>query len=239
MSRQKVKNVMSTDVATVHEGAPVKDVVRTLALRDVSAVPVVNRDGRVVGVVSEADLLIKQGTQEIEWSRSLRTWWRARRDLRRTTATVAGQLMTRPAVTVSATATVAGAARLMTEHNVKRLPVVDKDGRLVGIVSRKDVLAVFLRKDEDIRDEIVEYVLGRGLDITPNRATVTVDVHDGEVVLTGQLDLRSQLSLVEELTHQVDGVVDVTTSLTYRQDDTRGRAPGDVTFDFTQPPRVR
>lgn len=239
MSRQKVKNVMSTDVATVHEGTPFKDVVRTLALRDVSAVPVVDRDGCVVGVVSEADLLIKQGTQEIEWSHSLASWWRGRRNLRRTVATTAGQLMSMPAVTVKAGTTVAGAARLMTKHNVKRLPVVDKDGRLVGIVSRKDVLTVFLRKDEDIRAEIVEHIFGHGLGIAVNPATVTVDVHDGEVTLTGQLDLKSQLSLVEDMTHHVDGVVDVTTSLTYRQDDTRGHLPGDLTIDITQPPRVR
>jgi CBS domain-containing protein len=239
MSRQKVRNVMSTDVATVREDTPFKDVVRALALRDVSAVPVVDRDRRVLGVVSEADLLIKQGTQEIEFSPSLLTWWRGRRNLRRSAATTAGQLMTKPAVTASDNTTVAGAARLMTQHNVKRLPVVDTDGKLVGIVSRKDILTVFLRKDEDIRHEIIKWVFENGIGIAVNPATVTVDVHDGEVTLTGQLDLKSQIPLVEDMTRHVDGVVDVTISMVYRHDDTRLQHPHSLPIDYTQPPRVR
>jgi CBS domain-containing protein len=239
MSRKKVKNVMSTDVATVRKGTPFKDVARLLAQRDVSALPVVDRDGHVLGVVSEADLLVKQGTQEIEFTHSLLTWWRGRHNLRRATATTAGQLMTSPAVTVDTNSSVAGAARLLTAHNIKRLPVVDDDGKLVGIVSRKDLLTVFLRTDEDIRADIVEHVFEHGIGIAVNPASVTVDVHDGEVTLTGQLDLRSQLSLVEDMTHHIDGVVDVTASMTYRHDDTRGHLPEAMTIDITQPPRVR
>lgn len=239
MSHQKVKNVMSTDVATVREDTPFKDVVRALAQRDVSAVPVIDRENHVLGVVSEADLLIKQGTQEIEFTRSLANWWRSRRDIRRTAATTATQLMTKPAITVPDNTTVAGAARLMTQHNVKRLPVVDTDGKLVGIVSRKDVLTVFLRRDEDIRADIVERVFEHGIGIAVNPATVTVNVHDGEAVLTGQLDLRSQLDLVEDMTRHIDGVVDVTVSMSYRHDDTHGRLPDAMTIDITQPPRIR
>jgi CBS-domain-containing membrane protein len=210
-----------------------------LARRDVSALPVVDQDGHVLGVVSEADLLIKQGTQEIEWTRSLRTWWRGRRHLRRATATTAGQLMTSPAVTIDTNSSVAGAARLLTAHNVKRLPVVDEDGKLVGIVSRKDLLTVFLRTDEDIRDDVVEHVFEHGIGIAVNPASVTVDVHDGEVALSGQVDLRSQLSLVEDMTRHIDGVVDVTVSMTYRHDDTRGHLPEAMAIDITQPPHVR
>jgi CBS domain-containing protein len=235
MSHRKVKNVMSTDVVTVREGTPFKDVVRALSNRDVSAAPVVDRDGHVLGVVSEADLLIKQGTQEVEFARSLASWWSGRRNLRRAVATTAGTMMTTPAVTVTDNATVAGAARLMTQHNVKRLPVVDADGKLVGIVSRKDVLTVFLRKDEDIRADIVERVFEHGLGIAVNPATVTVDVHDGEAVLTGQLEFRSQISLVEDMTRHIDGVVDVTVSMSYRRDDTRGHIPDPMTIDITRP----
>jgi CBS domain-containing protein len=239
MSHQKVRNVMSTDVATVREGTPFKDVVRALTQRDVSAVPVVDGDGHVLGVVSEGDLLIKQGTQEIEFSRSLWRWWRDRVNHRRAAATTAGQLMTTPAITIAATSTVAGAARTLAERGVKRLPVVDEDGKLVGIVSRKDVLTVFLRKDEDIRDEIVDRVFEHGIGIAVNPATVTVSVHGGEVTLTGLLDLRSQLSLVEDMTRHIDGVVDVIVSMTYHHDDTRGHIPDGMTVDITQPPRVR
>jgi CBS domain-containing protein len=237
MSHQKVKNVMSTDVTTVRGDTTFKDVVRTLARRDVSAVPVVDADGRVLGVVSEADLLIKQGTQELDFSRSLLAWWRGRRELRRATATTAGQLMTKPAITVPAKSTVAAAARALTAHNIKRLPVVDDDGKLVGIVSRKDVLTVFLRKDEDLRDEIVERVFEHGIGIAVTPATVTVEVHDGKATLTGQVELRSHLSLVEEMTSHIDGVVDVTTSLTYRLDDTKVHIPAAMTVDITHEPR--
>jgi CBS domain-containing protein len=239
MSHQKVRNVMSTDVATVREATPFKDVARILSQRDVSALPVVDLDGHVLGVVSEGDLLVKQGTQEIQYSRSLWDWWRDRVNHRRAAATTAGQLMTTPAVTVSARSTVAGAARTMTEHGVKRLPVVDDNGKLVGIVSRKDVLTVFLRKDEDIRDDIVERVFEHGLGMAVNPATVTVDVHEGEATITGQVDLKSQLSLVEDMVGHIDGVVDVTVSMTYRYDDTHSRMPDAMTVDITQPPRVR
>jgi CBS domain-containing protein len=237
MSHQKVKNVMSTDVATVRQDTTFKDVVRALARRDVSAVPVVDADGRVLGVVSEADLLIKQGTQELDFSRSLLAWWRGRRDLRRTTATTAGRLMTTPAVTVTAGSTVAAAARTMTAHNVKRLPVVDDDGRLVGIVSRKDVLTVFLRADDELRAEIVERVFEHGVGITVTPATVSVEVHDGTVTLTGELEMRSHIPLVEEMTRHIDGVVDVATSLTYRLDDTKVHIPDAMAVDITHEPR--
>jgi CBS domain-containing protein len=238
MSHQRVENVMSTDVTTVREDTTFKDVVRALALRDVSAVPVVDAAGRVLGVVSEADLLIKQGTQELDFSRSLLAWWRGRRDLRRTTATTAGQLMTTPAITVTAKSTVAAAARTLTAHNVKRLPVVDDDGRLVGIVSRKDVLTVFLRRDEDLRDEIVERVFEHGLGIAVTPATVSVEVQNGKATLTGQLETHSQISLVEEMTSHIDGVVDVATSLTYRIDDTKVHIPEAMAVDIThEPPR--
>ncbi len=240
VSHQKVKNVMSTDVATVRETTPFKDVARLLAQRDVSAVPVVDADGHVLGVVSEGDLLVKQGTQEIQYYRTLWTWWRDRVNNRRAAATTAGQLMTKPAITITATSTVAGAARTMAEHHVKRLPIVDDDGKLVGIVSRKDVLTVFLRKDEDIRADIVERVFHYGVGMAVSPATVTVEVHKGEATITGQLDLRSQLSLVEDMTRHIDGVVDVTISMTYRHDDTHGHLPDDLTVDITTPPpRVR
>lgn len=238
MSHQKVKDVMSTDVATALEVTSFKDVARILASWDVSALPVVDRDRRVLGVVSAADLLVKQGKQEFGQSRALLSRWRERRDRRRATATTAAQLMTRPAITVDADSTVAAAARLLTRHHVKRLLVVNEDGKLVGIVSRKDLLTVFLRKDKDIRAAIVEQVFERGLGIAVTPDTVTVEVHDGGVVLTGELDLKSQVSLVTDMTKHVDGVVDVTVSVTYRHDNTRGHFPDPMTVDITHPPRV-
>lgn len=238
MSHRKISSVMSTDVATVRENTPFKDIVRMLEQRDVSAAPVVDADGRVLGVVSQADLLVKQGAGEPEWTRSRRPWWHRRRDdrgaARRADATTAAALMTKPAITVTADTTVAHAAREITKHNVKRLPVVDRDGKLVGIVSRRDLLTVFLRKDEDIRDDIIRDVFQVGLGTRTIPATVSVDVHDGKVTMDGQLELKSQLSLVEQLTRHVDGVVDVTMTVTYRQDDTGQHTPSmgvDITHE--------
>jgi CBS domain-containing protein len=219
MSHRKISNVMSTDVATVRATTPFKDIVRILEQRDVSAVPVVDDDGHVLGVVSEADLLVKQGTQEPDWNHSLATWWRRRHNARRAEATVAAQLMTSPAVTVTPRSTVVYAARELTRHDIKRLPVVDETGKLVGIVSRKDLLSVFLRKDQDIREDVIRNVFEFGLGM-PTGAMAEVTVHDGDVTLEGQLEMRSQLSLVEEMTRHTDGVVDVTSNLTYRHDDT-------------------
>lgn len=239
MSHKKVRDVMSTDVATVLEGTPFKEVARLLASRDVSALPVVDGAGHVLGVVSEADLLVKQGTQEIEWRQTPLTWWRRRRDQRRAEATTAGVLMSAPAVTVTEDTTVAGAARTLTGRRVKRLPVVDRDGRLVGIVSRKDLLTVFLREDADIREEIVRTVFEGGIGVMVTPGAVAVDVHEGVATLTGEVDLRSQLSLVEQMTRHVDGVVDVTVSMSYRYDDTRPSRPNPMAMEITQAPRVR
>ena len=239
MSHQKVRNVMSTDVATGLEGTPFKEIAKLMARRNVSALPVVDKAGHVLGVVSEADLLVKQGTQEIDWTRSPLGWWRRRRGLRRAEATTAGTLMSKPAVTVTEDTTVAAAARTLTARRVKRLPVVDGDGRLVGIVSRKDVLTVFLRDDEDIRDEIVRRVFEGGIGVMVSPGAVTVEVRDGKVTLTGEVDLKSQLSLVEQMTRHTDGVVDVTVSLTYRYDDTRTPRPDPMAIDITQAPRFR
>ena len=239
MSHQKVRNVMSTDVATVRANTPFKEVARVLARRDVSAVPVVDETRHVLGVVSGADLLVKQGTQEIEWTRSFSARWRRFRHRRRARATRASTLMSAPAVTITENATVAEAARLLTGHRIKRLPVVDDDGRLAGIVSRKDLLTVFLRPDEDIRDEIVRRVLEGCFGLQVSAGDVSVDVHDGEVALTGQLDLRSQLSIVEQMTMHTDGVVAVSVSMTYRHDDTRPPRQDPMAFDVNQAPRVR
>ena len=101
------------------------------------------------------------------------------------------------------------------------------------------MLTVFLRRDEDIRADIVKRVFENGVGIAVNPATVTVDVHDGEATITGELDLRSQLSLVEDMTRHTDGVVDVKVSMTYRHDDTHGRLPDPMTIDITEPPRIR
>lgn len=236
MKHRKIKNVMTTDVATVREDTPFKDIVRTLDQRDVSAVPVVDADRRVIGVVSNADLLPKQGAQEPSESQSPMAWFQSHWDRNRSLATTAGELMTSPARTIGPEDTVVDAAKLLDRHAVKRLPVVDQNGTLVGIVSRRDLLAVFLRKDEDIADEIAHEVFERNLDTVVRPATVTVEVHDGVVTLRGELERKTMIPIAETLTGRVDGVVDVHSDLTFSRDDTHIHIPDPMTVDITHEP---
>jgi CBS-domain-containing membrane protein len=132
----------------------------------------------------------------------------------------AGDVMTAPAITVGPEATVVEAAKLMIEQNFKRLPVVDADGCLVGIVSGADLLWVFLRPDDEIAEETRHEVFARVLLQEP---TYTVAVTNGIVTLSGKLDRRSSVEIAERLVRAVDGVVDVVNGLTYRVDDSEKR----------------
>ncbi|WP_431961459.1 CBS domain-containing protein [Actinacidiphila sp. bgisy160] len=222
MKHRKTGHVMTADVVSVREGAPFKDVVALLARHRISGLPVVDDDEKVLGVVSETDLMLRQASQEDGPRRRLPTLSAAaRRKAARARARTAGQLMSTPAVTVRAGETVAVAARTMAEHRVNRLPVVDEEDRLVGIVTRGDLLQVFLRPDPDIRAEIVDEVVVRALWLAPR--AIGVSVHHGVVSLEGRLERRTEVALAEAMTRQVDGVVAVVNRLTYRLDDTHQR----------------
>jgi CBS-domain-containing membrane protein len=183
---------MTRDVACAREDTPFKELVRLLASWRVSAVPVVDSRGRVLGVVSEADLSKpEQPARPVARLLSVR---RRRRERAKAEATVAAELMTRPAVTVDPQATVTEAARRMHRAGVKRLPVVDVVGRLVGIVSQVDLLTSFLRPDEELRREVVEDVIFGDLLMAPDR--FDVDVQDGVVTLQGRCERRSLIPTV-------------------------------------------
>jgi CBS domain-containing protein len=208
---------MTTDVVSVREDTGFKELADLLIGREVSAVPVVNELNYVVGVVSEADLLHK-----VEFSgepAATRLFERRRQRTARSKAggDDAGSIMTTPAVTTSADKKVVDAARTMEARQVKRLPVVDDEGRLIGIVSRRDLLKAFLQPDAAIRDEVVERVLRRVLWVEP--WAVQVQVHDGVVTLSGELDRKSTIEIAIALTRAVDGVVDVVDELAYHFDD--------------------
>jgi CBS domain-containing protein len=213
---------MTKDVVSVRASTGYKQIVGTLAERRLSAVPVVDADGRVLGVVSEADLMHKvEFADHVTPSRLL-----LRKRVRAARAKAGGdfaeELMTTPAVVIGLHETVAAAARLMDAERIKRLPVVDGDGRLVGLVARADVLRQFLRDDEEIRREIIDEVLARGLWIDPAELTVTVD--RGVVVLAGTVDRRTDVPIVSALVRSVAGVVDVVNNLRFRVDDLRHRS---------------
>lgn len=227
MMRITVKEVMTTEVATVDGGTPFKDIAELLMSRGVSAVPVVDADHRVVGVVSEADLLCKEEFRERYYEEGYRPPLRARlrhrlseegSGMRRKAAgDTAAELMTAPAVTVPATASAVLAARKMDEHGVKRLVVVGHDGTLEGIVSRHDLLKVFVRDDEEIAREIREDVLERSMWV--ETLGVKVEVEGGIVTLGGWMDRRSDVAVAVRLASRVDGVVDVRDNLCWKLDD--------------------
>jgi CBS-domain-containing membrane protein len=139
------------------------------------------------------------------------------------------ELMTAPAITVGPDASVAEAARRLHRHQIKRLPVLDPAGPLVGIVSRADLLKVFLRSDEAIAREVRQDVLRRDLGVDPD--TIDVEVRDGVVTLTGRLERRSLIPITVSLVHGVDGVVEVVDRLGFEVDDSTIMVPSDLLMD--------
>lgn len=218
MKSRNVDDVMTTTVIGVHESAPYRELVDLLVRHRVSAVPVVDAAHRVIGVVSEADLLRKI---EYAGDEEPRLFDRRRRRRDRTTAAgrTAADLMSRPPVVALRGTTIAAAARLMDAERVKRLPVVDDLGRLLGIVSRADLLKVHLRADEEVLADLMENVLQ--LFLADGSSKVIAAVVDGVVTLDGHVDRWSSADLVVRLTRQVPGVVDVTSHLVYDFDDSK------------------
>ena len=211
-----VKDLMTTQVVTVGPATPFKEIAARLAEHRVSAVPVVD-DGRVLGVVSEADLLLKEEFTDPD--QDIPLFWTKRRRLERdrAAATTARDLMTVAVVSIAPEATVAEAARRMHAAGVKRLPVVGEGGRLVGIVSRGDLLKVFNRTDQAIRREIMDDVIVGEFTMDPNRFFIHVD--DGVVVLQGRVERHSLLPYLFRAVHAVEGVVRVENRLAYDLDD--------------------
>ncbi|MGW7543173.1 CBS domain-containing protein [Streptomyces sp. NPDC054770] len=223
MHHRTVEELMTRPVVRARPDTPFKELVRLLAENDVTAVPVVDDVGRPMGVVSEADLLRKSADQADPSGRTpiphLEAWERAKAEGSR-----AEELMSAPAVCARPEWSVVEAARLMETQRVKRLPVVDEADRLLGIVSRGDLLRIFLRGDDAIREEITRDLLHRTLGLEP--ADVAVEVRDGRVELSGTVEYRSLVPVVEQLCRGVDGVVSVAGDLTWRRDDARPSPSG-------------
>jgi CBS domain-containing protein len=216
MKLWRVDDVMTKEVVAVQEDTPYREVVNVLIGRRVSAVPVVDRFERVVGVVSEADLLHKVEAVGEPEPRIFDTW-RRRGDRAKAGGRTAGDVMTSPAVVVLPSSSVAAAARRMQREKVKRFPVVDDLGRMVGIVTRGDLLKMHLRTDAQIQHDVVEELLRQNLDVQPGK--VWVETADGIVKLAGRLHFRSAADEATRVAHHVPGVVDVVDELTYDLDD--------------------
>lgn len=226
MRRITVGEVMTTQVVTARRHLPFKEIARLMHEHGVSGLPVVDEEGRIEGIVTEADLLRgmpkeRAGSPWLQW---LIEHWHPD-DVARLHASRAEDVMTRRVVTTTPETPVQEAIERLMQAGVKRLPVVDEAGRVIGIVSRRDLLRPFLRPDEEIRREVQHDVLLRTMWIDPD--TILVAVHGGVVTLRGEVDRRSIKEILVEMVRRVDGVVGVEDHLTYREDD-RKVGPGPV-----------
>jgi CBS domain-containing protein len=210
----KIEQIMTRDVVTVTPETPLKDVASLLTKCHISGAPVCTAGGRVLGVVSEADILRRE--EGIAPGVGGRFRWLFRRldgELDKVSAHTAGDAMTAPALTVRPGQRVADAARLMVEHRINRLPVV-AHGHLVGIVTRADLVRAFQRSDEEIEREIREEVLLGILLVPPEDFEVAVA--DGAVTIRGDVNSRFDAEILERCLWRVPGVVDVRSELTDR-----------------------
>lgn len=203
--RYTVNDVMTKTVVTITPDAEFKEIAAAMEQWKVTAVPVVEDEGRVVGVVSEADLLTKEEFHE--QSPGMIEDMRRLGDIAKAGSVQAKDLMTSPAVTVKPDAPLPQAARLMAAQQVKRLPVVDADGSLKGIVSRADLLKVFLRSDDELVSEIRREVVNRLFPVS--HQDVKVSVTWGVATLTGRVRDATLIPVAARLAQSVEGVVSV------------------------------
>lgn len=210
-----VREAMTKTVVTAPEDAPFKQLVRMMREYRVSAVPIVATDGTIVGVVSEADLLLKEAPDVL--TPHVFQGKHHREERHKAEAKVARDLMTSPPITIVPDTPVTEAARLMHERRVKRLPVVDDEGRIVGVISRVDLLADYLRDDAEILED-VRAMLRDDLLLPPDAVSATVD--QGVVRLEGEVERRTLVPMIWDRVRAIEGVVGIDERLTWQTDDT-------------------
>jgi CBS domain-containing protein len=203
----RVRDVMTTDIVAIDRITPFKQIAWLLVRHQINGVPVLSLGRRVAGVVTEGDLIAARDKHVGE----RRRWTRTPRygtDRSRYERLTGEHLMTAPAITIHPDTAVAGAARLMTDHHIKLLPVVNEDGKIVGVVSRRDLLNVFLVADSEIARQVRE-LLDEAVPGEPG--AISVDVHCGIVTLTGQpeAERRNQVAEAIDLAWDIDGVLDI------------------------------
>ncbi len=218
----RVIDLMTADVVTVQPATPLKEAARRMVRARVSGLPVTDDDGKLVGIISEGDFLHREVARERPRRHGLLdALLGGNHSLAE--AELVGEAMTERVVTIAPDATLAEAARIMAGHDVKRLPVIDRDGQVLGVLSRADIVAAFTRPDELIEDEIREDVIRRVLFVDPADMEVAVD--DGVVTLGGELPTRTEARLLEELVRRLDGVINVVDQLRWKVDDTKSTEP--------------
>ena len=212
---RRVSDVMTTTVVTVDRITPYQEIDRLLTKHRISGMPVLKMGREVVGVVSETDLLAAEDEthRQARMASSMGRRWHLRKQPH--VRLTAGALMTSPAITIGPDATIPGAARLMNTHQISRLPVLDEDGKLVGIVGRRDLLSVFLRPDADVAHDARQVLDELSL---ADPKEVIAEVRHGVVTLTGVMrpepgHEQDLMSLALRLIWDIDGVVDVVNRL--------------------------
>ena len=217
-----IREAMTQSVISVLPETPLKEVARLLVSNRISGVPVVDSKGAVLGVVSEADFLAKQrGPHSVPrgvLARLGRESAAARAQTVKRWAVTAGEAMTAPAITVAPGQPIGDGAAIMFERAVNRLPVVD-DGRLVGMITRADLVRAFVQSDEELARTISEDVLLRVLWLDPS--AFVVKVKDGVASIRGHVDRRSIAEMLERAARMVPGIVDVEANVTWAADDSR------------------
>lgn len=214
----RIRDLMTTDVITIGAEASLKEAARRMLEAGVSGLPVTDGQGRLVGIVTEADFLATESERgnKARTARLLRLFAGEAEPFARERSVA--DVMTTDLITIGPDADHSEAARVMEKTGVKRLPVVDGSG-VRGLISRADILRAFVRADHDILEEITEKIIRQILWIDPEG--VEVGSVDGNVKLSGRLETRTEAQLLVELTKRVDGVASVTDDLTWNKDDTR------------------
>lgn len=210
----KVRELMTVDPVTARPDTPLKEAARLMASRGISGLPVVE-GGKVVGIVTEADFVERTAGMG---RASLADILLNRKD-RLVGASTVGDVMSVPVFGVGPDDSHVQAARIMKRKRVKRLPVMNHEGYLLGVVSRSDILAVFTRPDAVIEQDIRHRIIGQVLAMEPER--LAVEVEDGNVRIEGSVQARTEASLLEDLVSEVDGVWSVEAQIHYLVDDTR------------------
>ena len=211
----RLRELMTRDVITIGPEASLKEAARRMIEAGVSGLPVTQGDGSLVGIVTEADFVATEADRRRKRPAGLLRFLFKEAEIPSQERLV-GDVMSTDLITLGPEADHAEAARLMQTEGVKRVPVVDEEGRIVGLVSRSDILRVFARSDAEILEEIEGYVIERVLWIDPKR--VDVQCIDGNVTLRGRLETRSDAELLAELTSRVDGVMSVANHLEFEVD---------------------
>lgn len=217
-----VGDVMTSEVTTISEDAPLKEAAMVMVHAGISGIPVVDDAGRLVGIITEADFVAAEAD---------RSWGRQRKRLLANffgeaephPASVVADVMTKNPHTIDSASSVTEAARRMTDLGVKRLPVVTPDSTLSGIISRADVMGAFARSDLELKSEVEADVIDRIMRLSPG--SVGVAVVDGVVTLDGAVETRSDARLLEELAVRIEGVISVESNVQYERDDTKPGSP--------------